>query len=140
MATKKYKPPAGQRKASSGIMADRLRVAVERSLNILDREDMPLHKLLAQAWKDDPIKTLTAVQRLLPVEHNVQVMDITQQHLAAVRALSGLSALPSPTEEPMPVVIDVEPVSALDTHNYVTQNSGAGEGASHPEDDPNDDE
>ena len=94
----------------TGQITDRLRVAVVRSLDILDREKQPLHKLLAESWKADPIKTLIAVQKLLPREFDIhQTVSVATLHLDAVRELSKPQALPAPTEQPMPITIDVEP-------------------------------
>lgn len=118
----------GQSGRAVGHIADRLRVAVTRSLNILDRDKMPLDRLLAQAWKDDPIKTLSVVQRLLPQEFDVrQTISVASMHLEAVRELSKPPALPAPTDQPMPVVIDVEPIEKVGVKSEEPDVAGPGQ-------------
>jgi hypothetical protein len=104
MAGDKRKPPV--RKSAGGMITDRLRVAVERAICEMDRRGQPLHLCIADGMAKDPAKMLSAIRGLLPVEHNVAVLDVTAMHLQAVRELSRMHALPSPAEDPMPVVID----------------------------------
>jgi hypothetical protein len=102
----------GGRTSGSGQLVDRLRVAVSRSLGELERRKTPLHILLADSFQKDAAKTLTAIRGLLPQEIKSEVLTIHEMHLDAVRSLSRTSQLPAPMTEPMPVIIDAEPVKS----------------------------
>lgn len=111
----------GGRTSGSGQLVDKLRVAVTRSLGVLEQRKKPLHMLIADAFEKDAAKTLTAIRGLLPQEIKSEVLTVHELHLSAVRELSRTSQLPAPTTEPMPVIIDVEPEKDISLPDPVGQ-------------------
>lgn len=107
----KHAPPPGSRKSGGAQVTSRLRVALDRAIDELERRERPIHMIIADGLEKDPAKMITAIRGLLPQEVSHTVLDVTQLHLQAVKELSRMHSLPSPTEEPM--VIDVEPVAVV---------------------------
>jgi len=96
------------RPSNRGMVADRLRVAVERALDVLDGEERPIHILIAENLKADLPRTLTALRGFFPQEATLKVESAAQAHLAELRAL--MEARQAVAIEQQGPMLDVTPV------------------------------
>lgn len=98
------------RPVPSGQIVDRLRVALDRSMDELERRGKPLHIQLADGFEKDPARMISAIRSILPADVQHTILDVTQLHLQAVRDLSKAHALAASSEQPLPITIDAEKV------------------------------